>query len=175
MNRFPFPVGIVVGLVLLAAGCGTGSTVNAFVAPELAARRVVDVAVGDPARLDDAPPTPFRQGLRESLYQGLLDRRYSPLDPEYVDSVLADSPGEMAGATWLDSEITEIRRASDGSVVISGWAELRTPPTDGDETLYRLDAVRFTLPPAPPGEEPDDGRNAGRLFGAKLLSELPPR
>jgi hypothetical protein len=166
-------------VALLAAGCRAGPSVDAFVAPDLGARRVVDVAVGEPARLGDAPPpmTPFRQGLREALYQGLLDRRYSPLDPDYVDSVLAGSPGEMAAATWLESEITELRRSSDGSVSISGWVELRTPPTAGEETLYRLDAARFAVPLVTTGtEEPDDGdRAAGRRFGEVLLSQLPPR
>ncbi len=140
--------------------------------PHLADWHVVEVAITAP---DGSVSLSLRTGFREGLYAGLLERRYSPLDPVYVDAAGPDVVRER-GPFLLRSGVTKSQRAADGGVVVSGWCALiAARKGQPDETLFLAEVADLAIRPTEGTDRRHGGPVAGKKLAEALLRKLPAR
>ena len=116
-----------------------------------------------------------KSAFRAAVYEQLLAKGYSPLALEYVDAARDDvgSPGRTFPVRAM---ITDVRRARDGGVVVSGWLGLVAPQEDGSEiTLYRAEVEDLAVPPAKGPARTDGGAPTGTRLADALLLKFPAR
>ena len=145
---------------------------TADVHAQIASFDVIEIAVQRPGG-DTA--ISVKRGFREAVYEGLLERGYSPLALEYVDAARSDvaRPGQTFP---MRGSITQVKHASDGGFLVSGWLGLVAPRESGGETtLYLAEISDLALPPQRGTYKTDGGEETGRRLAAALLKKLPAR
>jgi len=138
----------------------------------LASFDVVEVAIQRPG--GDAALS-VRTAFREEIYAQILSRGFSPLALDYVDAAGKDVA--QPGRTFpVRCSISDVRRSSDGGVLVSGWLGMVAAQEDGTETTLYLAEVRdLAVPPIKGRSRADGGPETGRHLAQFLLRKLPAR
>lgn len=117
----------------------------------------------------------FRNHLRDALYRGLIDRNYSPLDPDYVDARPPDLRDPETEVCAVVSTLSSWKRTPDGGLLVSGWVNLLQPSSEGGRALYYMQLIDFSVPPVDGTQEKDGAPEAASRFAEALWSKLPTR
>jgi hypothetical protein len=133
---------------------------------------VVEIAVQVPGGVVAGS---VKRAFRAAVYEDLIAKGYSPLALEYVDA--ARDGAARAGQTFvMRSAISEVRRGSDGGVVVTGWLGLVAPEgDDGEVSLFLAEVEELALPPETGASRTDGGPATGTRLAGALLGGFPAR